>query len=67
MPFFQWNYSRRKIEYMFMKIINVICFRCQNVQDRKRYVNLVDSVRDSGGDVKVFSSMHVSGEREYYF
>ena len=31
---------------------------------RKRYVNLVDSVRDSGGDVKIFSSLHVSGERK---
>ncbi|XP_046686902.1 protein pelota-like [Homalodisca vitripennis] len=38
-------------------------FRCQDVQERKRYVSLVDSVRDSGGDVKVFSSMHVSGEQ----
>ncbi|XP_054290265.1 protein pelota [Macrosteles quadrilineatus] len=38
-------------------------FRSQDIQQRKRYVNLVDSVRDSGGDVKIFSSMHVSGEQ----
>ncbi|XP_063701569.1 protein pelota [Culicoides brevitarsis] len=38
-------------------------FRCQDVNVRKEYVALVDSVRDSGGDVKVFSSMHVSGEQ----
>lgn len=38
-------------------------FRCQDIQQRKRYVNLVDSVRDSGGEVKIFSSMHVSGEQ----
>ena len=38
-------------------------FRAQNVQMRKCYVALVDSVKDSGGDVKIFSSLHVSGER----
>jgi hypothetical protein len=27
-------------------------------------VALVDSVRESGGEVKIFSSMHVSGERK---
>ncbi|XP_012285061.1 protein pelota [Orussus abietinus] len=37
-------------------------FRCQDVTVRKEYVNLVESVRESGGDVKIFSSMHVSGE-----
>lgn len=38
-------------------------FRCQDVQLRKEYVALVDSVRDNGGDVRIFSSMHVSGEQ----
>ena len=32
---------------------------------RRVYVDLVESVRDNGGDVKVFSSLHVSGERKY--
>ncbi|KXJ82084.1 hypothetical protein RP20_CCG015627 [Aedes albopictus] len=36
---------------------------CQDVATRKEYVQLVDSVRDSGGEVKIFSSMHVSGEQ----
>jgi hypothetical protein len=39
-------------------------FRIQDVKLRKEYVSLVDSVRESGGDVKIFSSMHVSGERK---
>ena len=30
-------------------------------------MNLVDSVRESGGDVKIFSSLHVSGERKYHW
>ncbi|XP_057322452.1 protein pelota [Microplitis mediator] len=38
-------------------------FRCQDVATRKEYVELVESVRDANGDVKIFSSMHVSGEQ----
>jgi len=38
-------------------------FRCNDVPKRKMYVELVDSVRDSGGDVKMFSSLHPSGEQ----
>jgi len=38
-------------------------FRIQDVKLRKRYVTLVDSVREFGGEVKIFSSMHVSGEQ----
>ncbi|KAJ8312933.1 hypothetical protein KUTeg_010306 [Tegillarca granosa] len=34
-------------------------FRAQNVQQRKRYVNIVDKVKESCGDVKIFSSLHV--------
>lgn len=28
-------------------------------------MKLVDSVKESGGDIKIFSSMHVTGERKY--
>lgn len=38
-------------------------FRCQDVVLRKEYVELVESVRESGSDVKIFSSLHVSGEQ----
>jgi protein pelota len=38
-------------------------FRNSNVQTRKRYVQLVESVRERGGQVYVFSSMHVSGQQ----
>lgn len=27
-------------------------------------MQIVDSVRESGGDVRIFSSMHISGERK---
>lgn len=32
---------------------------------RKEYVRMHDDVIDAGGDVKIFSSMHVSGERKF--
>jgi len=38
-------------------------FRCSDVPLRKEYVKLVDSVREAGGEVKIFSSMHISGEQ----
>uniref|UniRef100_A0A0B6ZPW4 Protein pelota homolog n=1 Tax=Arion vulgaris TaxID=1028688 RepID=A0A0B6ZPW4_9EUPU len=38
-------------------------FRAQDIAQRKRYVTLVDNVKENGGDVKIFSSLHVSGEQ----
>ncbi|KYN43391.1 Protein pelota [Trachymyrmex septentrionalis] len=38
-------------------------FRCQDIAQRKEYVEIVENVKDSGGDVKIFSSLHVSGEQ----
>lgn len=38
-------------------------FRCKDILQRKQYVRLVESVRESGGEVKIFSSMHISGEQ----
>ena len=39
--------------------------RSADVPTRERYVRLVESVRNSGGTVRVFSSLHVSGERAF--
>ena len=38
-------------------------FRSPLPEDRKRYVDLVEGVRDGGGKALIFSTMHVSGER----
>ncbi|TQD81024.1 hypothetical protein C1H46_033439 [Malus baccata] len=38
-------------------------FRNADVVARQRYANLVKSVKDSGGTVHIFSSLHVSGEQ----
>ncbi|PRD29130.1 UNVERIFIED_CONTAM: pelo [Trichonephila clavipes] len=40
-------------------------FRCNEVAKRKSFVGLVDSVRENGGEVKLFSSLHPSGEHYY--
>lgn len=44
-------------------LISDTLFRCQDINLRKEYVSLVESVRDYGGEVKIFSSLHVSGEQ----
>ncbi|KAJ9520150.1 hypothetical protein QJQ45_030073 [Haematococcus lacustris] len=44
-------------------LISDSLFRINNVQKRKRYVGLVDAVKDGGGEALIFSSMHVSGEQ----
>ncbi|KAJ4991224.1 translation factor [Stagonosporopsis vannaccii] len=45
-------------------LINNSLFRAQNVRQRRRWVALVDRVRDvEGGEVRVLSSLHESGKR----
>jgi len=48
-------------------LISDALFRGCDVPTRRRYVNLIEGVRDSGGEVKIFSSLHVSGERKLIF
>uniref|UniRef100_A0A6U2Y014 Protein pelota homolog n=2 Tax=Lotharella globosa TaxID=91324 RepID=A0A6U2Y014_9EUKA len=38
-------------------------FRSKDIQTRRKYVKLVESARENGADVKVFSSLHVSGQQ----
>lgn len=45
-------------------MISNALFRAQNVSERRRWVALVDRVREvEGGEVRVFSSLHESGKR----
>ena len=37
--------------------------RSTNLSERKRYVKIVENVRAKNGQVKIFSTMHISGER----
>jgi protein pelota len=38
-------------------------YRSSNFDERNRYVELIDSVKHSGGRVSKFSSLHISGEQ----
>ncbi|KAI6798983.1 hypothetical protein KC332_g765 [Hortaea werneckii] len=44
-------------------LISNSLFRSQEIATRKRWVKLVDEVKEQGGEVRVFSSMHESGKR----
>ncbi|XP_067009292.2 protein pelota [Anabrus simplex] len=44
-------------------LISDTLFRVQDVELRKKYVSLAESVKELGGTVKLFSSMHISGEQ----
>ena len=38
-------------------------FRANDVAERRKYVDMVDKVKETGGNVKIFSSLHISGEQ----
>jgi len=44
-------------------MINNSLFRSMDIQTRKRFVGLVDKVKEDGGEAKVLSSDHESGQR----
>jgi hypothetical protein len=44
-------------------LISDSLFRSKEISERKKYVNIVDRVKENNGTVKIFSSLHVSGEQ----
>eukprot|EP01012_Entosiphon_sulcatum_P046329 TRINITY_DN6219_c0_g1_i1.p1 TRINITY_DN6219_c0_g1~~TRINITY_DN6219_c0_g1_i1.p1 ORF type:complete len:421 (+),score=98.76 TRINITY_DN6219_c0_g1_i1:99-1361(+) len=44
-------------------LISDALFRSQDLSVRRRYVALVEKVRETNGEVKIFSSMHITGEQ----
>jgi protein pelota len=62
-------YGPKHVEFAFDRmaiqtlLITDELFRSVDIATRKKYVNLVDSVKASGGIAHVFSSMHCSGEQ----
>lgn len=54
------------VVYFLLKVhlYNFLFSRNSDIATRQKYVKFVESVKDSGGTVHIFSSMHVSGERE---
>lgn len=46
-----------------LQSLNVL-FRASDPKERKKYVELVEAVRNKGAEVLIFSSMHESGQRK---
>ena len=44
-------------------LVSDALFRSRNLGERERYVALVDEVRAAGGTVRIFSSLHQSGQQ----
>ncbi|ANB11598.1 ribosome dissociation factor DOM34 [Sugiyamaella lignohabitans] len=44
-------------------LITDTLFRSNNIQTRKKYISMVETVRGSGGESLIFSSLHSSGEQ----
>lgn len=44
-------------------LISNALFRSQDINTRRRWVKVVDDVKEQGGEVRVLSSMHESGKR----
>ncbi|CAL8096014.1 unnamed protein product [Calicophoron daubneyi] len=44
-------------------LVSDALFRSHNLEERQRYVALVDAVKEDQGNVRIFSSLHVSGEQ----
>ena len=40
--------------------------RASDPKERKKYVQLVEDVRQKGAEVLIFSSMHESGQRKFF-
>lgn len=44
-------------------MVSDVLFRSRNIEQRKKYVQLVEKAKDQNVNVLIFSSMHVSGEQ----
>lgn len=58
------NHVERAVEACAVETL-LICdslFRSNDLAERRRYVQIVDSVKENMGSVRIFSSMHISGE-----
>ena len=38
-------------------------FRSNSIEERKKYIKLVEDIKSKSGEVLIFSTLHVSGER----
>ncbi|KAG9305437.1 hypothetical protein G9A89_021155 [Geosiphon pyriformis] len=62
--FYGWNHVKKAgdLGAIGTLMLSDELFRSADIPTRKKYIKLVKSVRDMGGKVLIFSSLHVSGE-----
>lgn len=67
--FYGWKHvsSAAEAQAIDTLLLSDNLFRSQSVSERKKYVDLVESVREFGGITRIFSSLHVSGERMFSY
>lgn len=63
--FYGYKHVKAAVDAMAVDtlLVSDALFRSRNLEERKRYVSLVDAVREDSGTVRIFSSLHVSGEQ----
>ena len=61
--YYGYNHVHKANEELAIQSLMVTdeLFRSSNIETRKSYVKLVESVRENGGETLIFSSLHVSG------
>lgn len=55
-----WANKHKAVETM---LITDELFRAASIEKRREYIALVDAVKRNGGEVHIFSALHVSGEQ----
>ncbi|CAD5213907.1 unnamed protein product [Bursaphelenchus okinawaensis] len=63
--FYGYNHVRIALDQLAIATLMVsdLLFRSRNIEQRKKYVKLVDDARNANCNVLIFSSMHVTGEQ----
>lgn len=63
--FYGWQHVSLAHERLAVATLLLVddLFRAANIATRNKYVSLVDSVKENGGIVHIFSSLHPSGEQ----
>lgn len=63
--YYGFNHVQKANEELAIEVLLITddLFRSSDIQTRKKYVQLVESVRENGGKTYIFSSLHVSGQQ----
>ena len=67
--YYGWKHVRKALDKSAIKTLLVTdeLFRSADIATRRKYVKLVEQVKEAHGEVFIFSSLHVTGERTISF